>query len=364
MWMYRSKQTDPRSAALAEKADQVLRYDFPGADKQAVQLLREAVAIDRRNARAWGLLAFAVAAGSEGDPTSQTPDEMAQIEDAIRSAQRIEPNESNALLARFMVQRSLRDWIPTDTNLRSLLRLDPDNIFAIERLMGMLQAAGLNEESRRWNERQIALDPLSPGPQFRRALKFWISGHIPEADMAADQATQKWPAHPLVWNARFNIYAFTNRAGAALAMLNDEGSRPKTLSPLAVQTWRVSLEALEARTPKLIAAARDANLAAARQAPALAAYGVMILSGLGEVDAAYEIASGFLLGRGPVIVRKEDIGGNFTRSPGWRMTQWLFTPPVAALRSDGRFGSLCDGIGVSAYWRWRGVRPDYLRTPS
>jgi hypothetical protein len=42
------------------------------------------------------------------------------------------------------------------------------------------------------------------------------------------------------------------------------------------------------------------------------------------------------------------------------MTQWLFTPPVAALRADPRFRDICDGIGLTGYWRRRGLRPDYL----
>jgi hypothetical protein len=41
------------------------------------------------------------------------------------------------------------------------------------------------------------------------------------------------------------------------------------------------------------------------------------------------------------------------------MTQWLFTPPVAAMRADPRFGKLCDEFGLTAYWRARGVKPDY-----
>jgi hypothetical protein len=42
-----------------------------------------------------------------------------------------------------------------------------------------------------------------------------------------------------------------------------------------------------------------------------------------------------------------------------RMTQWLFTPPVAIMRADPRFDKLCDEFGLSAYWHARGVRPDY-----
>jgi hypothetical protein len=41
------------------------------------------------------------------------------------------------------------------------------------------------------------------------------------------------------------------------------------------------------------------------------------------------------------------------------MTQWLFTPPVAIMRADPRFMTLCDEFGLTAYWGARHVRPDY-----
>lgn len=359
-WTSRPRQADPRAQALVDRADGFLRSDLYYSNDKVADLLRKAVAIDPDNAKAWGLLAYALAAGSDDDGATQSVDRATAINDAIRHAQAIDPNESNALLSQFIAQHSLRDWMPADENLRRVLRVDPRNTYAMVRLVALLQAAGLNHESLVWNERQIAIDPLSPGPQFRRALKYWISGQVSEADITADQVMQRWPHHPTVWNARFIIYAFTGRPRAALAMLNDDSTRPDTLTPMARKTWQVSLDALDQKTPAAIAAAREVNVAGARKAPLLAAYGVMFLSALGEIDAAFDIANGFLLGRGPILTPRPTNDGNFTTSVGWRMTQWLFTPPVAGLRADPRFKDICDGIGLTGYWRKRGVRPDYL----
>ena len=78
----------------------------------------------------------------------------------------------------------------------------------------------------------------------------------------------------------------------------------------------------------------------------------MVLSALGDVDSAFEIANKLLLFRaGPP--------GTPSRSTAWRFTPWLFTPPVAAMRADPRFVTLCDGIGLTDYWEKRGIRPDY-----
>ena len=211
------------------------------------------------------------------------------------------------------------------------------------------------------NERAIAIEPMIPTLQYRRALKFWILGRAVEADRAITRVRELWPEHPWVWNARFLIFAFTGRARAAQAMIDDPRSRPESFPPLAITTWTKALTALDQRTPANIAAASDAIRAASRVSTGLAAHGVMMLSSLGELDAAYDVANAVLLSRGsitvqPVVEAKRQLINN----PGWKHTQWLFTPPCAPMRADPRFGPLCDGLGLTDYWRKRGVRPDYL----
>ena len=85
----------------------------------------------------------------------------------------------------------------------------------------------------------------------------------------------------------------------------------------------------------------------------------MNLSALGKLDEAFDVAEGFLLRRGPLVgnlrTAKEDMPGN---DADWRRTMNLFTPATAAMRADPRFKRLCDGIGMTAYWRKRGIWPD------
>ena len=46
---------------------------------------------------------------------------------------------------------------------------------------------------------------------------------------------------------------------------------------------------------------------------------------------------------------------------GWRVnTQWMWTPPVAAMRADPRFMPICVSIGLNDYWKKRSVTPDFL----
>ena len=85
---------------------------------------------------------------------------------------------------------------------------------------------------------------------------------------------------------------------------------------------------------------------------------VMLLCALGLTDTAFAVTDGFLLWRGKLVSEKQASGkeiDDYNR----RMSQWLFTPPVAIMRADPRFRKLCDAFGLTAYWRARGVRPDY-----
>jgi hypothetical protein len=230
-------------------------------------------------------------------------------------------------------------------------------VIAITELVGLLQSAGLNAESWSWNERALRIEPLSADLLGRRALKLWIAGRVAQADKVVDQVRALYPADGGTWWVRFLILALTDRAQAALAMLKGE---PKMLGPALATLWQACLPALDQRSAMTITTARNACLDAARKAGELAAHAVMILAALGEVDASFEIADGFLLWRGKIVPQSEG-GKEITNDAAWRNgVQWLFTPPCASMRRDPRFLALCNGIGLTEYWRSRGVRPDYL----
>ena len=92
--------------------------------------------------------------------------------------------------------------------------------------------------------------------------------------------------------------------------------------------WRPTLVALDLPTRRDFRA-REANLVAGKQSPGQAAYAVMALSGLGEIDAAFDVAEGFLLSNGNIVTRSPtDRRNMLVNNSGWRQTQWLSTPPL------------------------------------
>lgn len=352
-WLGRDK-ADPRVAALMERGEGALRLDEPAA-----KYFEQAVSIEPRNAKAWGLLAFTLGSGGDMGPLGVTGTTAQAAERAARTALEIDPNEPNALIAMIFIHRGRIDGISREQRFRQVLAIDPNSTRAMQGLGQTLHSVGRCREALALAERATAIEPLAPDFERRKAMGLWIVGRIPEADRVIDRAIQLWPSHRLVRMARLMIYAFTGRAQAALALVEQEEANPRLLTPETASVWRSSLEALEQRTASNVAAARAAVVDGAKTTRATAAYGILVLSELGELDAAFDVANGFLLGRGSVVVRtRPDSKRPTANSSGWRNSFGLFTPPTKAMRLDPRFRSLADGLGLSDYWRRRGIGPD------
>jgi hypothetical protein len=259
-----------------------------------------------------------------------------------------------------MLRPYFGDWSAAEQRLVRVLRVAPDNLLAMNSMVAFLQGVGRAKRSYAWNERALKIDPSLPVPSYRRAIKLWQFNRLDEADQAIDRAMQLWPKVPAVWNARMMIFAYTGRANAGLAFLDEVASRPETLSETAVALWRVSLRALGSGSPGDVAAARTANLSLAPRSPGFANNAMMTLSVLGELDAAFDVAFGTFLRRGPLIGTLWGGAGEMpVNTLRWRRPVALFIPATARLRADRRFAELCEGMGLSRYWRERRIRPDY-----
>ena len=358
LWLIRERQDDEFDQ-LVVQAREAMSFGAPESFPQASGLMARAVRARPHDAQGWGILAVAQARSAEIMPEGQRAAQVVQAERSAGAALALDGRQSDARLAMLYLQSTLLDMPGRDLALRGIIADDPKNFLAIEELVVLLQAAGLTRESVGFNERALAIARLSPTALHRRALKQWILGDNDAAYRTIDRAAVLWPHHPYVWNSRFLLFAFTGRTDAALAMLDEREQPVGSFAPPAIKMWRPALKALGNPTDATRSAARAAILSGARTSAGLAAHGVMMLGALGLVDDAFSIANGVLLAKGEFTTVRT-INGQIMNSPGWRYTQWLFTPPSAILRTDPRFGPLCDGIGLTAYWRLRGVRPDYL----
>ena len=357
-WVEYNSRKDREFDALMARGERAMRRGI--WDSETAAIFKQAISIRPGNARAWGLLALVSTGVAQGVGAQNAAAVVEEAETAAQKALAIDAKEPNALLAIFELQGSTLDWSTRDRRLRQIIAIDPKNTIAIAALVLLLQAAGLNRESRDWNERAIALEPLSVDFLSKRALKLWIAGRVSEADKVIDQVRGLYPADPGPWWVRFAILALTGRPRAARAML--DGDPKRFDSPAEASIWHAALDALDQRSSASISTARAACIDGASKGPWLAGEGVMILSALGDVDTAFDICNGFLLSRGSIVRKDKPASNEVVNDAVSRInTQWLFTPPCRIMRSDARFLALCEGIGLGDYWRARGLEPDYLR---
>lgn len=340
---HRTTSEFERVMALGIAAER--RGDKPSLAK-AEQAFRTAISIDETNPTAWGWLARV----------------LGKSEAARQAAMRaltIDPDNPDARMSLLVQDWGLSSWRQWEADVAGVLADFPDHDLALDTMVLFHQGVGRCQSSWDLNERAAKSRPFDPVPLNRRAIKHWIFGRTGAADRVADRCVELWPRNPYVWNTRLMIYAFTDRAEAGMAFLDDEGVRPADLKPISLATWRTILKAVGSRSRPDIAAAVEACTNAARLAPGLAANAIMAMSWLDEVDGAYRVAAGLFAGSGKVVqkVRGRGIRDVYSDT-AWARSQFLFIPATASLRADPRFFDLCKSAGLVDYWRERGIGPD------
>lgn len=353
---------DPRAAALRLRGEQALRDGLPDSDEQGLGFLREAASIEPENAAGWGLLALAFRNISEHSEPGGTARALQASERATARAVAIDPREGNALAAQATLRPEYGDWYAAEDRLQAVLSVAPDHAYTLASLGFLYESVGRSRESALLTAKAAALQPLSPVYQYRLAYKHWILGRLTEADQVIDRAVQLWPRHPSVIFARLLIYVWTGRTEPALDMLNDNDAIKEAMPPRAVKLWRLSIEALRSERPEDKVRARDAQIAAATRSPGLAVIAVQILSLLGFVDEAFAVAEGYLLRHGRMTGSLRLSHDQLVVNDQQRRKIMLFNPCTKAMRADDRFSGLVNAIGLTEYWKLRGVRPDYQIT--
>jgi len=359
-WWIKRSSDERRFQALLAQGEASLAY---GGDRtDLIEPLRQAVAMKPDDPTANGLLAFAIMGSADAVYKLESGVSVETAQRAVDIALREDPQNANAQLAQIQLQRTTLDLAGTEDRLRAILATAPDNIFAMRLLWHLLTCAGRSREALSFVERAIRVNPLAAGNHFPLAQLLWITGRTAESDRVIDRAMNYWPEHPYVRFARFTIFAFTGRAHAALEMLEDQTTRPQGFSPRVIQLWRRSLPVIERPSPPQVASLKGTLLDAVKRDPRSTSVSVQVLSSLGEVDAAFEMAKALLIPREEGGAPPNAVRQPRANSTAWRFTPWLFIPPLAPLRADPRFTEICDGTGLTAYWRKRGIKPDYQLT--
>jgi DNA-binding winged helix-turn-helix (wHTH) protein/tetratricopeptide (TPR) repeat protein len=360
-YVLRSNPLDEKVADLVARSDQVIRDSLPESDAQGVGFLEEAVALNPKSKLAWGRLALARGIVAEHAEPSQIGAAVAATEDAARRALALDAKQVDGLAALALLPPYYGDWFAAERRMNSVLAVDPESLPIRDARCFMHVAVGRAREGS--VDRLVIADrePLHAGYQYKLVYSYWILGDIGAADRAADRALQLWPKHPGVWLARLWTLAFTDRASRALAHVEDEAGRPD-FPPWMIETLRESMTAMATGQPSDVAKAVESVLRLVSRGPTHSVSAVLILSGLGEIDHAFDVASAYLLERGPLIARVRwragDVSVNDQRR---RKTNMLFVPVASPMRADPRFLNLTAEMGLQSYWERVGVLPDFMK---
>lgn len=358
--LVRPSATERKVAALIERSEQAMRDGLPEGDMQGVGFLQEAVALRPEDPRPWGKLALARGLVAEHAPPDRTSHAVAATQEAARRALALDPRQIDALSALALLPPYYGAWYAAERRMNAVLALDREHLPTRNALAFMFAAVGRLREGCLDRVVLAEREPLHAVHQFRLIYALWMLGRDAEADRAADRALQLWPKHQAAWLARLWTFAFTGRVDRALAHVDDAAGRPPFPPPM-VEALRTSMLALRSRRSE------DADLTEARllgllsQGPSHSVHAIMILAGLGRIDAAFSVADAYLLERGPLMAsvrwRDGQVSINDMRR---RLTNMLFLPVTAPMRADPRFLALVDDMGLTAYWSRVGVRPDFL----
>ena len=344
--VFLGRRRDARIEDLIMRGRHLQVIDEPEEIARAQALFRKAVDIDPDRASSWGWLAT-------------TLEDSAEARAAAQRALDLDSREPNARVVLASQRFGLDGLVAWEQSLLDILADAPENGLALQYITLFYQGMGLCRRSWDMNERGARAEPFNPTCQHRRALKLWIFGHLDAADKVSDQALRLWQGEAGSWIARMTLYAFTDRARAGLALLDDVELRPTGFTEPSIASWRATLQAIETRSAIDKRRAVEVFTRTAGLAPGLAANAVMTFSYLGMLDEAYSFAEGLFEAKGPLVQKLRGKGiGDIYSLDGWGRTQFLFIPATAPFRDDARFTAFCERIGLTNYWRTRKVWPD------
>lgn len=359
--VWTGKTTTSETANLLAQSEVALRRNSMTSDKEALALLERAAALEPSDPHVLGKLALARLHASEHAPPAEVEPLVAGTQRAALRALQIDSRQVDALASMALLPPYFGDWFAAEKRMKDVLRINPDHLPTRDALSFMLASVGMLETGFQERMKVAAADPLHAGYQFRLIYNYWFMGDLGAADRAADRALQLWPRHAGVWFARLWTLALTGRAERALLQVDDTAGLPR-LPPGTVEILRKAMVALASRRPADITRASDGVVELLTKGPSHSVNALMILNGLGEIDRAFDVASAYLLERGPLMATVRWRPGQLSvPDQRRRKTHILWVPVAEQMRRDSRFMPLVRDMGMVSYWNAAKVTPDFLK---
>lgn len=351
------------AAPLIEESQVAMRAGTPQGQRRALALLEEAVQKVPNSASAWGLLALTLARADE-HAVGLAAGPATKVEQAARRALQLDPDNADGRAALVIALPYYGDWLRAEGRFDALLQHHPEHLYTQDSRAFLLGAVGRLRESARDRLSFSPKDAFQPDFTTREIYAHWFLGQVHEADRVGQRGRELWPRHAGLWFARFWVLTGTGRFDRALAMIDDQASRPELPAPMLATLRNATMAAWGGDAAAREAAVRQI-MAGVERSVAAVVNAVMLLNLLGATDAAFMLADAYYLEQGPVLAAMSWRPGQpFVPDQRRRKTNMLFTPTARTMQRDPRFMPLMQEMGLTDYWRRRGVQPDFLLTPS
>ena len=350
-----------RRARLAmDGARARLRSPVDQGDEKAISLLDEAVVLAPDNAGAWGLLAVAWRNVALVATPANRVTATEKAHDAIQRALTLDRRQGDALAAQATLTPMFKAWTDSHDRLRHVLAAAPKNWEATCASADLALATGRCNASLAFARELVRQDPGATRGQVRLLRGLWATRQMASATRLAAAVLRLTQPHHGLWGSAIAVLGFAGQADVARAAVDAVQAQQGFRSHLLGQ-FHDSLVALSSRRPEDIDRAVQAVRGNTARFADFGDQGVLTASGLGALDAAFEVADAYFLGRGPLAPPPDRQHGNWLdqterQDPD---TAVLFLPPTAAMRADSRFITLCRNLGLTQYWLSR-ERPDFL----
>lgn len=339
----------PLAKAYYDRGIATRGQGYSEAYEQAVGYFRQAVQIDPAYADAWGALAWSYRVLVATQERADSARLQALAQSAARRALELDADNADAELALLLLEPHYRRWAQVEQGCRRLLRVQPDHSLARFHLAYVLGETGRPGEAIRHMERVIEREPAWPMAKFRLFEQLSAAGRFEEADARIDEVARLAPRQGHFWASKINYLLLTGRGAEARILVADQAARPID-DDRTVEQERLIVEAYGKRSGEARTNAIERLLADAREQGAEAAYWAAInCAMLEELDTAFSLLEGLFFGRGAWM-------SNRTERPP---THPLFSLAAAPLRRDPRFARVLEQIGLEAFWRQTGTRPDF-----
>jgi DNA-binding winged helix-turn-helix (wHTH) protein/tetratricopeptide (TPR) repeat protein len=346
----------PEAAELFRRGEITIRQGLPGGLRQAISFYEQAVRIDPLYSGAWGALALAYTHLLEGYGEAEIRSVPDHLRSAARRALELDPDNADAHFALALIRPYFRNWASMEAQLRQLGKRYPKHWLGNGRLGGLMCDVGRIEDGIQLNKRLMEIDPMLPVGEFYLITAMLNADRLQEAEARLDRAEERWPGHPSIWAARYRMLMFNGRPQAAQAFVMNPDLRPSSMT--AEDTGRLLrlAQAVDTQRPGDVTTSIDDFRKRAAEDIHNTPFSAIAFALLGRPDLTFASLERYYFNQGtfgpPVTI--EPLTRRYARD--------LFTRPLDPLRSDPRFKSILQRVGLEDYWRETGTIPDYRRT--